>query len=275
MPYFTRIKQSYTELLKDLDSDNIPQSRLMLAQAYFNFTQQVDTSFESKDFLLMPKAWENFQFYFEHKPFNLTSLGLYIGDMDYSIKQSYLDFLLTCQDFIANKFLSTLVYDLSLYEQNKQHLPPCILFVQWLNDYYFKIKSYFKDLTQNHFNLLGSFNYLVEFEMFINTLFLRSKTEYYKNSFDHEYFLFDIENLKCLQEKNIYADILLKNNTIHLPQNFIDYIKFSAKKLSEKPEQQQSALETKDMVTFFITYQKQQFEYLFPVKNTKDKINKI
>lgn len=275
MTTFYLIETFYNELLEDLNSDNISHSVKNLAVNYFSFTQSISTAFSTNDFSNLPKAWENFQFYFDYKPFNLTSLGLYIGDMDYSIKQSYLNFLLTCQDFIANEILSTLVYDLSLYEQNKKYLPPCILFVQWLNDSYFKIKSYFKDLTQNHFNLLGSFNYLVEFEMFINTLFLRSKTEYYKNSFDHEYFVFDIENLKCLQEKNIYADILLKNNTIHLPQNFIDYIKFSAKKLSEKPEQQQSALETKDMVTFFITYQKQQFEYLFPVKNTKDKINKI
>ena len=275
MNSFNVIKDYYIQLLKDLDSDYLSPNVNTLAKEYFMFTQAVENAFTSKDFCLLPNAWKSFQVVFENKPFNLVSLSLYTGDMDYSVKKDYLHYLLSCQNFIAQKFFSTFTLDLEVYIENKNLIPPCIYFFQWLENPYEKIKYYFKLFSQKHFNTLADFNSMPEFEIFLNNLFLRSKKEYDKNSFDNEYFLFHVENLKIINKKNMYVDVLLKNNTLNLPEDFVEYIKLSATKLNTKSTQQQSMLEAKEIQEFFIIYQKQKFEYLFPAKNIKIKPNKI
>lgn len=274
MNSFNIIQDSYEHLLKDLDSDYLSPGVKNLAQSYHYFTQAVEKSFTSQDFSLLHNAWENFLTVFEIQPFNLISLSLYIGDMDYSIKKNYLYYLVSCQNFIAQKFFSTFTLDLDTYIENKSLIPPCVYFFQWLENPTEKIKYYFKLFSQEHFNTLAEFNSLPEFETFLNHLFLRSKKEYDKNSFDNEYFLFHVENLKIINTKGIYVDVLLKNNTLNLPEDFVDYIKFSSTKLNNKSIQQ-SLLEVKEIQEFFIVYQKQKFEYLFPAKNIKTKTNKI
>lgn len=272
---FQQLCENYHALIQDLDSDIIPSSSQHLANSYFNFAESLFLAFSKNNFSKLQQSWLKFQPDFEYKPFNFISLSLTIGDMDYLVKKSYLNFLLQCQHFVSKTLFDTFVYDLTLYQKNKEKIPPFILFVNWLDFPYTHMKEYFNHFNQNHFDALSNFNHLPELEFFINALFLRSKSEFDLNSFDSEYLNFNTEHLNKLNDKFIYVDVILKNNSINLPEQFVDYIKFTVSKFLNNPQKKQSTLETKEIKNFLLLYEKQKFDFLFPNKNIKFKTVKI
>lgn len=272
---FEQIIKDYQNLTNDLDSNCISNQSTKLANVYFNFTKSLELAFSIKDFSKLKNNWLEFEPHFNQKHFNMMSLSLEIGDMDYLIKKSYLSFLLKCQQSIAQLLFDVFVYDLEFHNQHKEDLPPCIFFVNWFENPYVHLNKYFEHFTQSHFNSLAFYNNLPQLEFFINALFLRSKLEIDMNTFDPEYLHFHIDNLQKVLIKNFYVDIILKNNSIHLPEQFLDYIDFVINKFLKNPQKKQSTLEANELNKFLKFYAKQKLEFLFPNKNINTKTIKI
>lgn len=272
---FPQIIEDYHNLIQDLDSVVISTKSKNLATNYFSFVESLEYAFSNHDFSQLSHSWLVFEPEFVQKQFNIFSLSLDIGDMDYIVKKSYLAFLLKCQQSVAQLLFDVFVYDLDFNNQHKEELPAFILFVNWFEFPYVHMKQYFEDFTQSHFDSLSFYNHLPQLEFFLNALFLRSKSEVDMNTFDPEYLNFNTDTLQKVNEKQFYIEVILKNNSINLPEQFIDYIKFAVSKFLRDSNKKQSTLEAKEIKDFLKVYEKQKLEFLLPSKKLKFKTVKI
>ena len=269
---FKQIEDKYLSLIDELDSPILPISVNNLANEYFLFVKTTFDSFNLNDFNLLSKFWLKKSDTFELTPMNIDSIGLIINNIEHSTKKNYVNFINLCQQSISKTLFDNFTYNLVQHKLNKDLIPPFILFSNWLENPKNDFKKYSNNFSQEHFNNLSYFNNLPILEEFIDKLLFISQRTY--NHFDnYKYLNINLEYLKELNDKFIYFDVVLKNNSIGLQNNLIDYIKNSLHKFDNNSKNQ--FLENDSLKSFFIIYEKQKFEFLFPNKNIKNNNLKI
>lgn len=278
---FPALKQSYLTLLEDLDSPILPYSITKLADHYFNFLDGLHTAFKSNEFKQVPQFWKQFESTYESQKINSLELAnmLQQRNLEYSILKSYLKFLIEVQETISASLLEHFIYDLKHHNAVKESLPPFFLFINWLDNSEKAEKTlitYFNLFSQEHINSLSYFNNVPQLEYFIDKLFLLPKNLDNDRAFDNtQYDNFNTTNLFSLNKKELVFDSVLKNNSISIPEQFIDYITYCISKFKQDIIKSQSFLESKEFKEFLKSYEKQKMEFLFPAKNLKLKTVKI
>lgn len=258
------IEISYSNLINDLNNPFLPASITKLADNYFQFFTSFNNSISKNDYSILINSWLKFETVYEYQKINPIELGniLHENNMDYSIFKDYLSFIQNVQSYISSSSFTHFTKNLSDYEKEENKLmPPFFLFTDWLenND----ISNFFKSLSQEHINSLSNFNHFPEFTKFLDKLFIGSKSDFYKINTGH---------LSHLYDNNLFFDSALKNNTILIPENFIDYLKKKIETFSDKTI---SSTELDKINTFFMNYQKKKLEFNLPAKNFSFKIKKI
>lgn len=258
------IEISYSNLINDLNNPFLPASITKLADNYFQFFTSFNASISKNDYSILISSWLKFEAVYEYQKINPIELGniLHENNMEYSIFKDYLSFIQNVQSYISSSSFTHFTKNFSDYEKEENKLmPPFFLFTDWLenND----ISQFFKSLSQEHINSLSNFNHFPEFKNFVDKLFIGSKSDFYKINTDH---------LSHLYDNNLFFDNALKNNTILIPENFIDYLKKKIETFSDKTI---NSTELNKINTFFMNYQKKKLEFNLPAKNSSFKIKKI
>lgn len=277
---FPALKQSYLSLLEDLDSPILPYSITKLADNYFDFLESIHTAFKTDKFEDVYQSWVKFEQIYESQKINSLELAniLHQNNLEYIILKSYLKFIIEVQETIASSFLEHFIYDLNHHNAVKKHLPPFFLFTNWLNNSEISDKNqitYFNLFSQEHINSLSYFNNIPQLENFIDKIFLLPKN-LDDRSFDNtQYDNFNTKNLFSLNKKELFFDSALKNNSISIPEQFIDYITYCISKFKQDIIKSQTFLDSKEFKEFLKSYEKQKMEFIFPAKNIKFKTVKI
>lgn len=275
---YNLLEKSYYSLLEELDSPVLAPSITKTADSYFNFIKALHNGFETQDFSNVLSEWNKFDSIFESNKINPVVLGNILNEsnLDYSTFKTYLNFVTLAQEFISLTLFDLFFNDINSFNQVKENLPTFFIFSHWLNKPHKTISEYMNGLTQEHIDSLQYFNSQPELEFFIDKIILLSKSSIDDRDFDNlQYYNFNMTNLHLIERKQIIMDTALKGNTVSIPEQFIDYVKYSIAKFQKDPNKRQSVLEVKDLHEFLQNYEMYKLEKLFPVKHIKLKTNKI
>lgn len=281
MPQFYNyplLEKSYLSLKKDLDSSFLSPSITKTADSYFHIIKALQSCFSSEDFSHFPQEWNKFEPIFETYKINPVALGNILNDSNldpYTFKD-YFNFITLAQESISLSLFDLFFNELSYFNQVKSDTPAFFIFSHWLNKPHKTISTYIDNLTQEHIDSLQYFNNQPELEYFIDKIVLLSKATLDDRDFDTlQYYNFNLSNLGKIEQKEIVIDTALKGNTINIPEQFIDYIKYSIKKFEKDSSKKQSVLEIKELNNFLKNYEMYKLRKLLPVKYMKLKTNKI
>lgn len=292
---YPEIKEFFITLEGDSDERNLgllkedlqsflkenQKSCLDLANAYIEFHDTLKQSLTSGKWEDIKTAWNKNAHYFDPEKISYGSFYSLFPELKLSGEANniYVKLIKNSQEKIAEILWNQFFLHPEDSEKLSKFVPDFFQFINWLAKSDNTSRNFADLLEQKHWDNLSYASKVKGFDFFLEKIFLLNDKEALHN-FDPfsgvtpEYSYINLDTIKTFNQKNINIDIVLKGNTLGLPEHLRDYL-YHHIALFEKTDKKYSQSEFAELDKLLIVYEKQKLESIFLVKNVKSKKNKI
>lgn len=273
-------------LREDLDSflNDSQKSCLDLANAYVEFYDTLKKSLSSGQWQNINDCWNKHAHFFNPEKISYSSLSSLFPNVKLSTEanNSYLKLIKNSQEKIAETLWNQFFLHPEDSEKLSTFVPDFFQFINWLSKADNTSRNFADLLEQKHWDNLAYASKIPGFDFFLENIFLLKEKDVldsdslssnpFKSGVEYRYI--NIDTIKTFNQKNINMDVVLKGNTLGLPEHLRDYL-YHHISLFEKSDKKHSTTEFAELDKLLIVYEKQKLESIFVVKNVKSKKAKI
>lgn len=272
---------SFSELREDVirffKSGN--KDMLVLAHAYTNFYDVLKNSLAEDNWINIQNSWNDNMDKFDSDRISPTPFKDYFDNqLPDKIYSNYFKLIKLSQEKIAGALWNNFLINPENSQKRAKFVPDFFQFINWMERSDYTTRSFVNLLEQRHWDNLQYASKIKGFDFFLEKMFLFNKTELKELtnpwSTEPQYGFINLDALEVINIKNINIDVVLKGNSLGLPEHLRDYL-YHYIDLYAKQDKKYSDHDFEKLDKLLTVYEKQKLDSIFIPKKTKQKTHKI